>query len=78
MKNNSHFFEQLNDAVAQGFTHHFQFLSCGSIRCIGTSKQYSIEEVVIVSESCTNCRTTFYCIDTADGLKGTAIEHWDI
>jgi predicted nucleotide-binding protein (sugar kinase/HSP70/actin superfamily) len=78
MSHINHFLKQVNEAIDQGFDNHFQILPCGLIRCINSGKEYSVEQVLIVVESCVDCRTTFYCIDAQDKRKGTAVEHWDV
>jgi len=78
MKHYYHFLQQLNEAISDGFTHHFQLFPCGLIRCISSRKEYTIEEISITVEPCVECRANFYYITTFDGLKGTAYEHWDL
>ncbi len=78
MKACNHFFQQLQEAIAIGFTHDFNIFPCGLVRCLTTGKEYALEQLTIAIHTCTDCKTTFYLITTADGTRGTAVDHWDL
>lgn len=74
----NHFFEQLHDAIAKGFTHDFNIFPSGLVRCLATGKEYTLDQLTIAIHTCTDCKMTFYLITAADGTMGTLAEFWDI
>ena len=73
-----HLIPELVAAISGGFSHSFQFLPNGLIRCISClDKIYELEDLCIEVISCITSKASLYLIKTKDGLSGTAIEYWE-
>ena len=77
-QNCPHCIANLNQALMQGFIHDFQILQNGVILHSVFQTEYELDFINTSVKSCLSCKTSLYLIVTAEGVRGTAIEFWDV
>jgi len=68
----------LEQAISLGFTHHFRLSQTGLIHHTRTQKVYDIDQIKATVKTCMACSTSSYLITTIDGIKGIAVEFWEV
>ena len=71
-------FNELAEAIRQGFTYDFRLLTTGAICCCANwGRIYELHELQTQFICCCELHLTLYLITTDDGIKGTLLDYWE-